>query len=107
MTYSLDRTITMIYNAPMFKRAIVIVSFLLLTGLFTPVISRADDVQTCTTTTQYNGSVTYICGISTHTPVATGLGDNLALVGILTIVSSGFLLFLSKKANQLGSVKNG
>lgn len=101
ISYRLDKTITMIYNAPMFKRAIVIVSFLLLTGLVSPAISRADDVQTCTTTTQYNGSVTYICGVSTHTPVATGLGDNLALVGILTIVSSGFLLYLSKRAKSI------
>ena len=80
----------------------LIVSALLVAsvGLMTPSVLRAEDnVQTCTTVTQYNGSVSYICG--SHAPVNTGLGDNLALVGALILGTSGFLLFLSKRANKV------
>lgn len=41
----------------------------------------------------YGGGV--VCGI--HTPVNTGLGDNLALVGAGLLVASVVFLFLSKK----------
>jgi hypothetical protein len=83
------------------KNLIVITSFLLFAGLLSPAASYAEDsVQTCTTITQYGGSVSYICGSSTHAPVNTGLGENLALVGALTLASSGFLLFLAKRAKS-------
>lgn len=86
----------------MFKRLIVSVSLLLFAGVLMPAISYAEDsVQTCTTVTQYGGSVGYICGSSTHAPVNTGLGENLALVGVLTLVSSGFLLYLAKRAKSI------
>jgi hypothetical protein len=93
---SLDKSITLGYNAPMFKRLIVISSFLLLTGLFVPATSRAED--TCTTVTQYGGSVSYVCG--THTPVETGLAESLPLIGFVSLGASGILRFLSKRAKS-------
>lgn len=87
----------------MFKKFVAITAFLALTGIIRPAISLAneatDSVPTCTSVTQYGGSVSYICGASTHVPVNTGLGENLALIGTLTLLSSGFLLFLSKREN--------
>jgi hypothetical protein len=41
----------------------------------------------------YGGGV--VCGV--HTPVATGLGDNLVLIGVALLVSSLIFLVLSKK----------
>jgi len=82
----------------MLKRLIVILSFMLLTGLFVPATSHASEVTTettCTTVTQYGGSVTYICGA--HTPVETGLAESLPLIGFLSLGASGILRFLSKR----------
>lgn len=88
-----------IYNGHMLKRLIVISSFLLLAGLFVPATSRAAEVATettCTTVTQYGGSVSYICGA--HTPVETGLAESLPLIGFISLGASGILRFLSKRA---------
>jgi hypothetical protein len=84
----------------MLKKLIVVSSFLLLTGLFVPATSRAEDsTQTCTTVTQYGGSVSYICGA--HTPVETGLAESLPIIGFLSLGASGILRFLSKRANKV------
>lgn len=89
----------------MFRNFVVVLALLALTGLIKPAISLAsevtDSVPTCTSVTQYGGSVSYICGASTHVPVNTGLGENLALIGALTLLSSGFLLFLSHRAKTI------
>ena len=45
----------------------------------------------------YGGGV--VCGV--HTPVATGLGDNLATVGGVLLVSSLIFLVLSKKFKKI------
>lgn len=47
----------------------------------------------------YGGGV--VCGV--HTPVATGLGDNLAVVGAVLLVSSLIFLVLSKKLNKVSA----
>jgi len=47
----------------------------------------------------YGGGV--VCGI--HTPVNTGIGDNLAVVGGVLLVSSLVFLFLSKKFNKVSA----
>jgi hypothetical protein len=96
---SLDKSEKRAYNGQMLKRLIVISSFLILTGLFVPAVSRAEDVQTCTTVTQYGGSVSYICGA--HTPVETGLAESLPLIGFLSLGASGILHFLSKRTNKV------
>lgn len=98
-SYSLDKQRNRVYNDPMFKKLIVISSFLLLTGLFVPAASRASEVTTettCTTVTQYGGSVTYICGA--HTPVQTGIAESLPLIGFISLGASGILRFLAKRA---------
>ena len=59
--------------------------------------AQAEDVQTCTQVTQYGGAVGYICGASTHTPVNTGIADNLPLIASGFLSASGFLAYLSKK----------
>ncbi|HET7099009.1 MAG TPA: hypothetical protein VFI61_02150 [Patescibacteria group bacterium] len=43
----------------------------------------------------YGGGV--VCGVKTHEPINTGLGENLALVGSLALGASGVLLSLSRK----------
>ena len=82
------------YNFQMLKRLIVISSFLVLARLFVPATSFAED--TCTTVTQYGGSVSYICG--THTTVNTGLAESLPLIGFISLGASGILRYLSKRA---------
>jgi hypothetical protein len=84
----------------MLKKLIVISSFLAIVGLTSPVVLHAADTQTCTTITQYGGSVSYICGA--HTPVETGIADSLPLIGSLSLGASGILLYISKKINKKG-----
>jgi hypothetical protein len=85
----------------MVKNLIVISSFLVLAGLFVPAASHAQEItQTCTTVTQYGGSVSYICGA--HTPVETGVAESLPLIGSLSLGASGILLYFSKKFNKAG-----
>lgn len=47
----------------------------------------------------YGGGV--VCGI--HTPVNTGIADNLALVGAGLLFTSVVFLFLSKKFKQISA----
>ena len=42
-----------------------------------------------------------VCGIKTHEPVETGLGENLALVGALSLGASGILLYFAKRNQTL------
>lgn len=53
-------------------------------------------------TTVYGGGV--VCGAK-HEVVETGLGENLAMVGALSILASGVLVYLNRKSNK--SVING
>ena len=47
----------------------------------------------------YGGGV--VCGV--HTPVNTGIGDNLALIGAILLVSSLIFLVLSKKFKKVSA----
>jgi len=47
----------------------------------------------------YGGGV--VCGV--HTPVNTGLGDNLAVVGVILLVSSLIFFVLSKKFKKVSA----
>ena len=47
----------------------------------------------------YGGGV--VCGV--HTPVNTGLGENLAVIGVALIVSSVIFSILSKKFNKISA----
>jgi hypothetical protein len=84
----------------MLKKLVLIASFLLLSGTFCPAVVRAEDsVTTCTTTTQYNGSVSYVCG--THTPVIkAGIGDSIPLIASGMIGASGILVYFSRKLKK-------
>lgn len=43
----------------------------------------------------YGGGV--VCGVQTHVPVNTGIGDNLALIGSGFLGASGVLAYFSRK----------
>lgn len=47
----------------------------------------------------YGGGV--VCGV--HTPVNTGLGDNLIMIGGALLISSVIFLVLSKKLNKVSA----
>jgi hypothetical protein len=68
---------------------------LLVAGIFllNPHMALAED-KVCSQV--YGGGV--ICGV--HTPVNTGIADNLGLVGIGLIATSGMLFFVSKKIKK-------
>lgn len=66
---------------------------LTLAVLAAPVRVLADDSTEIICPEPYGGGV--VCGV--HTPVNTGLGDNLALMGAGLLVSSFVFLKISKK----------
>ena len=83
----------------MLTRAIVVLTFLAVTSLSGPALVHAQNtVQTCTTSTGYNGAVTYICGA--HTPVNTGIGDSLPLIASGFLGAAGVLGYFSKKIRK-------
>lgn len=60
---------------------------------------RAENTQTCTQVTQYGGAVSYVCGA--HTPVQTGIAENLALIGSSFVGASAILSLYLRKINKL------
>jgi hypothetical protein len=100
----IDKLQDLMYNTPMLKKSIFISTLLFIAGLVSPVFTYAQQAATtCTAVTQYGGAVSYICGAETHVPVATGVGDNLALVGAMALGASALLFYLSKKARKVSS----
>ncbi|HUC95041.1 MAG TPA: LPXTG cell wall anchor domain-containing protein [Candidatus Saccharimonadales bacterium] len=76
----------------------LIFTVLVLIAIAAPVrVMAADQEIICPE--PYGGGV--VCGI--HTPVNTGIGDNLAVVGGVLLVSSLVFLFLSKKFNKVSA----
>ena len=69
------------------------VLLLLALGLLAPSLVRAEDTEIICPQ-PYGGGV--VCGIE-HKPVETGLGENLALIGVLALGASGVLLYLAKR----------
>lgn len=78
------------------KKLILVI--LTLTFLAAPARVLAEDSQIICPQ-PYGGGV--VCGV--HTPVNTGMGDNLAMIGIGLLVSSLTFLFLSKKFNKVSA----
>ena len=77
------------------KVAIVLFSlFTIHYSLFTSAVHAVDEAIICPQ--PYGGGV--VCGIKTHEPVDAGLGENMALAGVLALGASGILRFLSKKS---------
>lgn len=77
----------------MIKKIALMLTFAVLLAISTGKV-LADDTQVVCPQ-PYGGGV--VCGVETHVPVNTGIGDNLPLVGIGLILSSGVVYFLSKK----------
>lgn len=71
--------------------------FLVLTVLAFLVSPKQALAQTQVCTQAYGGGV--ICGV--HTPVETGLAENLGKVGIGAILTSGVFFYISKKIKQV------
>lgn len=71
---------------------------LALVSLAAPLQVKADD-QEIICPQPYGGGV--VCGV--HTPVNTGIGDNLAVIGGGLLASSLIFLFLSKKFKKISA----
>jgi hypothetical protein len=80
------------------KKLIFVITALIF--LAVPAQALAEEIQVICPQ-PYGGGV--VCGV--HTPVNTGLGDNLAVVGGILLVSSLVFLFLSKKFNSETRIK--
>lgn len=82
----------------------VVIILMVLTALLLPGTVKADhetDAETCIETQVYGGGVGVVCGVKTHEPVDTAIGDNLFLLaGGLLLASYGFHR-LSKKAKVI------
>lgn len=73
------------------------VSLVLITLAFLALPGVAFAENTTTVCTQYYGGGV-VCGV--HTPVNTGIVDNIPLIGSLLLGSSGVLYFISKKRSK-------
>jgi len=76
----------------------LIFAILALVFLGAPAVIKAQETQIICPQ-PYGGGV--VCGV--HTPVATGLGDNLAILGIGLLVASLVFVVLSKKFNRVSA----
>lgn len=74
------------------KKIILTISVLAVLALPTKVMAN-DSQDTVICPQPYGGGV--VCGV--HTPVETGIGDNLGLIGSGLIMASGVVSYLSKK----------
>lgn len=84
------------------KKLFFVILASIFVGFSLPSVAKAAEVgdEEIICPQPYGGGV--VCGIKTHVPVETGLGDNLALVGALSLGVSGVLLFFSKKIKKSG-----
>jgi len=81
------------YNATSMKKLIVLVlSTLYLVLSFEP--AKAQETTVCTQS--YGGGV--VCGV--HTPVQTGIADNLPLIASGFLGAGGILAYFSNKRNK-------
>ena len=86
--YKLDKMNKLIYTDHLMKKILIIA----VTLAFVALPGRVFAEETVCTT-QYGGGV--ICGA--HTPVNTGIADNIPLIGSMLLGSSGVFYFLSKR----------
>ena len=84
----------------------LITTLLILAALLVPAPAMADEtkvVEEITCTSVYGGG--QICGIKTHEPVDADLGDvNPAVLGSALLLTSGALLFVSRKLKTSASI---
>lgn len=77
----------------MIKKIALMLTFAVLLAISASQVSADDTQVVCPQ--PYGGGV--VCGVETHVPVNTGIGDNLPLVGSSLILASGLFYFLSRK----------
>ncbi len=82
------------FQHPKSMKKLILLAVVLAAFLASPKVAMAE-TQVCTQS--YGGGV--VCGA--HTPVNTGIADNLGLVGIGTILASGIFFFISQKVKQI------
>lgn len=85
----------------MIKKTAIVLFSLIACGfsLFAIPARAADEAIICPQ--PYGGGV--VCGVKTHEPVNTGLGENLALIGAGLLVSSLGFLAVSKKFQKISA----
>lgn len=81
------------YTANLMKK--LIFSFIVLAFIAFPKAAFAEG-ETTVCTQSYGGGV--VCGV--HTPVNTGIADNIPLVASLALGSSGVFFFFSKRTDR-------
>ncbi len=79
------------YNAALMKKLIAIVLSTMYLVLGANTVKAEDTVTVCTQ--YYGGGV--VCGV--HTPVETGIADNIPLIASGFLGASGVLAYLSRK----------
>ena len=97
MSHSIDKSEIVVYNPHTSMKKLIFV-ILVLAVLASPARVLAQDTEIICPQ-PYGGGV--VCGI--HTPVNTGIGDNLAVVGGVLLVSSLVFLVLSKKFRKISA----
>ncbi len=96
---SIDSLHIMRYNAAHMKK--LIIGLIVLAFLALPKAVFAEE-ETTICTQSYGGGV--VCGV--HTPIQTGVADNIPLIGSLVLGSSGIFFYFSKKENKNGVNQN-
>lgn len=94
IAYSVDKRILLCYSAHINMKKLIFAVFALVV-LAAPARVLAEDLQIICPQ-PYGGGV--VCGV--HTPVQTGIADNLLLIGTGFIMASGALLYFSKKIKK-------
>lgn len=89
-------------NFPITMKKLIVIYALVLGAMLMPTNALAQETEiTCTSV--YGGGV--VCGAKTHEPINAGLGDiNPAFLGGALLVTSGALLYLSKKIRAGASI---
>ena len=91
------------YNLPMLKRSlavpVLVLSTLYLVLSTSPALASEVTDEQIICPQPYGGGV--VCGVKTHTPVNTGIADNLPLLGAGFILASGAFYVLSRKLSRV------
>lgn len=89
----IDNIYIMRYTTDLMKKLITVIAVLVFLSL--PKAVFAEDATICTQS--YGGGV--VCGV--HTPVNTGIADNIPLIASSLIGAGGLLAYFSKKGKRV------
>ena len=84
----------MLYNSGLMKKLITVITVLAFLAL-PKAVSAEDTVTVCTQ--YYGGGV--VCGV--HTPVETGIAENIPLIASGFLGAGGILAYFSKKGKRV------